>query len=337
MGFASRVVRLVSRSALGLGGIGLAALSSVAIVGHRVRRRHNPELDALAHEPTSIVHHHLRTADGGVVHVAEAGTGRPVVLLHGVTLQWWVWSPVMNLLSDRYRVIAWDMPGHGESELGSDGFTMETLCRDLAMVLDELDVSDAVLVGHSLGGCTVGGFLSRQPETLAERVGALMFVATAATLAEGLATKGSPRTLFGLPGGALLSGLRKPRPSNPWTDNDLNAGLVAMAFGPGATARMVSSVRRMIAEFPASTSVAAAPVLLRHDATAALSSAAIPTTVLAGQYDRLLPPGHSRQIANLVRGSRLVELDGVGHQIMQEAPYELVAALDDLVTRASTH
>lgn len=329
----SRLLRPVATAALGTGMVALGGLSALAVAGRRVRNRRNPELDALAEPPAGVTHHHLPTADGGTVHVVEVGTGRPIVLLHGVTLQWWVWSPLMRLLSDRYRVIAWDMPGHGESELGSDGFTMETLCRDLAMVLRELDCRDAVVAGHSLGGCLLGNAVARERETFAERVAGLAFVATAANLSDNLFRHGSAKTLWGAAGGLLLLGLRKPNPNMTWSENDLSTGVLAQAFGPHATAEMVSVVRHMTATFPADTSVRAAKVLTSHDARAALPTVTVPTLVIAGEYDRLLPPDHAREIADLVPSAHYVELGGIGHQIMQEAPRELADALDDLVER----
>ncbi len=291
----------------------------------------------MAHRPADAIHHNLPTEDGGSVHVVEVGSGRPIVLLHGVTLQWWVWSPLINVLKDRYRVLAWDMPGHGESELGADGFTITSVTRDLAMVLDTLDCDGAVLVGHSLGGCVIGNFVALEPAALAARVSGLAFVASAANLSGNLLRHGSAKTFFGAFGGVLLLGLRKPNPNLSWSDNDLSAALIGQAFGPTATADMVAATRQMTAEFPARTSVQASAVLAAHDARTALASVTVPTAVIAGEYDKLLPPDHSREIANLVPGARYTELAGIGHQIMQEAPRELAAALDDLVERAAAH
>lgn len=323
----------VATAALSAGLIALGGVSTAAIAGRRIRRRHDPALDELSRRPAGVTHHHLTTADGGTVHVTEIGTGRPIVLLHGVTLQWWVWSPLINLLQDRYRVIAWDMPGHGESELGADGFSFDTLCRDLSLVLTELDCTDAVLVGHSLGGCTIGQYPAKQRQVFSERVAGMMFVATAANLRDHLVGRGSIKTMFGAAGGFLLLGLRNPNPNMKWTDNDLSAALLGQAFGPTATAEMVDVVRVMSSEFPAGTSRQAADVLSSHDARTSLPTIDVPTVVVAGEYDRLLPPDHSREIAELVPGAELIELGRIGHQIMQEAPQELVFALEALEQR----
>ena len=112
---------------------GVAATVATRALGHRRRGATSPELDALARplDDAQVIHHELRTADGGRLHAAESGrpTGRPVVFMHGVTLQWWVWTAVMRLAGDRFRCVAWDMRGHGRSIPGRDGVTLDLDAR----------------------------------------------------------------------------------------------------------------------------------------------------------------------------------------------------------------
>ena len=242
---------------IGLGMVALAGVSAVKVAGTRIRHHHDPELDALFASAGELAHHHLPTADGGELHVVEAGAGRPVVLLHGVTLQWWVWSALISLLRDRYRVVAWDMRGHGESRAGSDGVSLEATASDLAMLLRELDLDDAILVGHSMGGMTLGHFVGRHSDELAARVSALCFVATSGCATDKSFSRGNLKTLYGLAGRALLAGLRRPSPRYPWHDNDLSAVLLRTAFGPSATADMIDAVRRMSADMATASMIEA--------------------------------------------------------------------------------
>ena len=317
---------------LGLGMVALAGVSAVKVAGTRIRNHHDPALDALAAADVALVHHRIATADGGELHVVEAGTpeGRPVVLLHGVTLQWWVWSALLPLLADRYRVVAWDMRGHGESRAGSDGVSLEATADDLATLLRELDLQDAVLVGHSMGGMTLGHFARRHPDELAARVAGLYFVATSGFAIDRSLSAGNLRTAYGLVGRALVSGLRRPSPRYPWPDNDLSAVLLRTAFGPSATGQMVDAVRRMSADMATATMIEAGNALAAQDVRQVLPFVDVPTEVVVGDRDRITPPGHARLIAELVPGARLTELPGIGHQIMQEAPAELAAGIDRL-------
>lgn len=315
---------------LGIGMVALAGVSATKVAGSRIRARRDPELDRLGAPPDDVTHHRITTADGGDLHVVEAGSGRPVVLLHGVTLQWWVWSSVIALLRPRYRVIAWDMRGHGTSRAGSEGVSLEATTDDLATLLRELDLQDAIVVGHSMGGMTLGQFAARHADELAARVSALYFVATSACALDLSPRRGTLRTAYGLAGLALLSGLKRPTPRYPWPDNDLSAVLIRAAFGPNATADMIDAVRRMSADMSTATMIEAGNAVARHDVRRSLPLIDVPTAVVVGDVDRLTPPGHGREIAALVPGATLTVLPGIGHQIMQESPQALVEGIDGL-------
>ncbi|HWJ96829.1 MAG TPA: alpha/beta fold hydrolase, partial [Acidimicrobiales bacterium] len=121
-------------------------------------RARRPVDDVLFDLPAGVIEHEIPTPDGGTVHAIEQGAGRPLVLLHGITLRADVWAPQFHQLTDRYRVIAVDLRGHGTSKAGDAGFGVARLGDDLATLLTELDLHDAVLVGHSMGGMTVMQF-----------------------------------------------------------------------------------------------------------------------------------------------------------------------------------
>ncbi len=331
-----RTKRIVGAGVLGGAMVGIGAFAGARHVGRTVRRRHRPELDDLLDTPTDVEHRTLETADGGSLHYVDTGgEGRPVMLLHGVTLQWWVWSALIRLLRDRYRVIAWDMRGHGESVAGKGGVTLEDAASDLAELLVALDLHGALIVGHSMGGMVAGRFAAQHHDVLAERVGGVLFVATSA----------APVSIKGLAGGLAASAgvasslgraaMRRPRLAYRWRDTDLSAAMVSLAFGKHATGRMVDDVRRMLTEATPQTLAEAGAAIADHDVRDELATVSVPTTVVVGELDRLTPAGHAKVLAELVRGTDLVELAGVGHQVMQEAPVELVAAIDQLAARAA--
>ena len=320
----NRPIRTLGAVVLGLGMAGLAGGAAVRVTGRRLRGRTDPELDSLLEVPDDVVHHHLRSNDGGSIHVVEHGSGRPVVLLHGVTLQWWVWSALFRLLEDRYRVLAWDMRGHGESIAGNDGVTLEAVADDLAVVLESLDLSDALLVGHSMGGMALARFCADHHDVLRERVGGLMFLATSA------ASMALPALAGGAVGAAnLVAGLATDgsRMRYGWKDTDLSAVLIRRVFGRAVTGVAIDEVRRMLSEVDPRTAAEAGAAIATHDVRKALDHVDVPTLVVVGTDDHLTPVAHARIVADEVKGSRLHVLDGVGHQVMQEDP----VALADLV------
>ncbi len=98
------------------------------------------------------VEHHFVDVRGARMHVAEMGSGPPVMLVHGWPQHWWTWRSLMPLLADRYRVLAVDLRGFGWSEATRRGYRKEELADDLAGVLDALDIERTNLVGHDWGG-----------------------------------------------------------------------------------------------------------------------------------------------------------------------------------------
>lgn len=321
---------------LGAAAVGVAGVAAVNRYGHRLRDRHDAVLDDPLAPPADVTHHRIPTADGGTIHVVDTGgEGRPVLLLHGVTLQWWVWSAVIRLLRLDRRVLAWDMRGHGESLAGDRGAVLEACADDLAEVLVALDLRDAVVVGHSMGGMALGQFVVRCPDVLAERVGGTVFLATSASAVSsrgvGAGLVGVARAVSDVAGAAL----RNPRLAYHWKDTDVSAALVSAAFGPRATSRMIDDVRRMLADMAPQRMAEALASIVGHDVTDGLSGLRAPTAIVVGTKDRLTPPVHAALLERLIPHAQLRVLPGIGHQVMQEAPEEVVAAVAAVAAVAS--
>lgn len=102
----------------------------------------------------------IKTKDGTTIFYKDWGKGQPVVFSHGWPLSADAWDAQMMFLADHgYRVIAHDRRGHGRSEQSWDGNTMDQYAADYAELLDQLDIRDAVLVGHSTGGGEVARYI----------------------------------------------------------------------------------------------------------------------------------------------------------------------------------
>lgn len=112
----------------------------------------------------SGVTHRTLDVHGLAVHVAEAGQGPPLVLLHGWPQHWWCWRHVVPLLAPSYHLVMPDLRGHGWTAAPAGGYDKEQLASDLLGTLDSLGLDRVGLVGHDWGGWT--GFLAclRAPE-----------------------------------------------------------------------------------------------------------------------------------------------------------------------------
>jgi pimeloyl-ACP methyl ester carboxylesterase len=88
------------------------------------------------------------------LHLAEAGAGAPVLLLHGWPQHWWCWRGVIERLRDRYRLLAPDLRGFGWSEAPGGGYGPDGFAADAVGLLDALDLARAHVIGHDWGGFT---------------------------------------------------------------------------------------------------------------------------------------------------------------------------------------
>src|SRR5919108_254932 len=101
------------------------------------------------------------------LHVAEAGAGDPVLLVHGWPQHWWSWRELIPSLAERHRVIAPDLRGLGWSGAPADGdYRKETLADDLLGVIDALDLGRVRYVGHDWGAWLGYLIALREPDRL---------------------------------------------------------------------------------------------------------------------------------------------------------------------------
>ncbi|MFI9505199.1 alpha/beta fold hydrolase [Nocardia sp. NPDC052566] len=104
----------------------------------------------------------ITTTDGSQIYYRDWGDGRPIVFSHGWPLSGDAWDNQLNLVaSNGFRAIAHDRRGHGLSSDVWHGHDMDTYADDLAALIAELSLNDAILVGHSTGGGEVTRYLAR--------------------------------------------------------------------------------------------------------------------------------------------------------------------------------
>jgi pimeloyl-ACP methyl ester carboxylesterase len=101
------------------------------------------------------------------VHVAEAGTGDPVVLLHGWPQNWWEWRRLLPRLAERFRVICPDTRGFGWSDAPTDDYDKETIADDMLALFDQMELGRVRLIGHDVGGFVAFLICLRAPDRVA--------------------------------------------------------------------------------------------------------------------------------------------------------------------------
>jgi len=313
---------LFRRPGIALGvGAAVAGVAGVAFgaqrLASRVGRRPEQEPDLLSPFDEEW---NLPAPDGGTIRVISRGSGRPLVLVHGVTLTSDIWIHQLEALPEQgYRVVAFDQRGHGGSTLGHQVQSLEALTDDLRVVLEALELHDVLLVGHSMGGMVTLRYVTEEPEAVAERVRALVLVSTTARTMPFV-----PSRLRSVLRGAAQRG---PLVTAPLGIPNVGHAITRTGFGRGAKASDVELARRLIQATDPSTVRAATQWLVDVDLTEALAEVTLPTLVVCGSADILTPPGESRRLARAIADSRLVVMKGVGHTLMLERAEEFDALL----------
>jgi pimeloyl-ACP methyl ester carboxylesterase len=302
------------------GGVVASAWAAQRLAAARARRR--PDADAArALETPLYVDHRLDSHDSGSIYVVENGDGPPIILSHGVTLSVRTWFHQLELLpKDGFRAIAYDHRGHGESTVGAEGHSIANLAEDIRTLLLELDLTDAILVGHSLGGVAVQAFAIAHPHLARERVRGIVLLSTLAK-----SPFGSRPTQFKTVMERMFN--RVPDASLLWDRRNLGFLAARLGFGKDPHPSHIELVRRMMQDCAPDTRRDAPRVLVGFDLTPDLPKIDLPTLVVGGTADLLTPPAYARELAELIPNARLELLEGGGHMLMLER----TDAIDQLI------
>lgn len=274
------------------------------------------------------------SADGTGLHVEVHGRGDgvpTVVLSHGWTCSIRLWEPVIRLLRDDLRIVAYDQRGHGASDPpGPAGCGTAVLADDLTAVMDAALSAGgpALLAGHSMGGMTIMAAATR-PQVRA-RTSAVLLAST------GFARLPAQSLVFPFRRPAWLSAaaqrlfLTFPGPLGPVTPVS-RAMLRYVTLGPAAPAEVAAANAAIIHACDRRARAAWGRVLTTLDVTDGLPHLDVPARVLVGSADRMTPPAGARTLAGLLpRCHGLTELPGVGHMTPLEAPGAVAAHIREL-------
>jgi len=302
------------------GAVGLAYAGERALVA-RLRRRDDPDA-GVELVPKFDDAHRFPSHDGGTIYTISRGDGPVVVFCHGVTLSSRVWAKQFDSFpAAGFRAVAFDSRGHGESVAGDTGHSLDNLADDLRTVLEELDLRDAVLVGHSMGGMSVQAFAIRHPDVVRARVAGLVLLSTSShnLVSDARRIRGVVEKIVNV--GPDVGTFMRQR--------NLGLLLANIGFGKDPSPSHVEATREMLSSCDRATTREAVSALLHLDLTEGLPSIDVPTLVVVGTADALTPARDSLRIAELIPGSRLVEYPGGGHMLMYERTEELDALIMD--------
>ncbi|MDT5202839.1 MAG: hypothetical protein QOH34_4361 [Mycobacterium sp.] len=259
----------------------------------------------------------------------DAGAGEALLLIHGMAGSSATWRAVIPELAKRYRVVAPDLLGHGESAKPRGDYSLGAFAAWLRDLLDELGIRQATVIGQSLGGGVAMQFTYQHRDYCQRLVlissGGLgpdlnwILRILSAPGAELVLPVVAPQPVLNLGnklGSWLTSaGIKSPRTGEMWS--------AYCSLSDRPTRQAFLRTLRSVVDYRGQAVSALGKIHVSHG---------LPTLLIWGEQDRIIPVAHGYAAHDAVPGSRLEVLAGVGHFPHVEAPTAVVDILDDFIT-----
>ena len=258
------------------------------------------------------------------------GTGTPVLLIHGIGSSMDTWADIPDRLAERgIRVVAVDLPGHGESSKGPGDYSLGSLASTLRDLLDHLDIDRAHLVGHSLGGGVSMQFAYQFPDRVAS-----MLLESSGGLGEEAFTGLRAAALPGSEVAIRWAINQRTLTAASWLGDRLGrVGITPHALSPRALetvswlgeqdrrAAFLATLRSVVSPTGQRVSALDKLHLMQH----------YRILIVWGDKDPMIPMAHGQRAHTLLEGSRFVVFPGAGHEPHLHDPDRFVALLHDHV------
>ncbi len=241
----------------------------------------------------------LMACKKNIMNYKVEGNGEPLLFIHGLSDSLLYWELLASNLKDNYQIIRVDLRGHGESELGSDEISVDLYVDDLIGLLNELNVDKVNLIGFSLGGAIALDFAIRHPEMVCSLV-----VMSSFAKADDYLTQ-------------ILNQF-KSRLNNGF--KDFYDFILPKVLCPDVIEenreeleflREISSKNANVEAF-----IKAVDAGLAFDVEDKLSQITVPTLILSGKYDEIIPPYIQKGMQEKIKGSKMIIFDNARHNLL---------------------
>lgn len=266
---------------------------------------------------------------GERVAVRDEGDGEALLLIHGMAGSSQTWRAILPQLARKYRVIAPDLLGHGQSSKPRTDYSLGAFAVGLRDLLDELGVESATIVGHSLGGGIAMQFSYQHPD-YCRRLALISSGGLGPDVGWILRLLAAPGAEFVMPviaptpvlragnsvrGWLTSLGLRSPRGAEIWN--------AYSSFADRQTRDAFLRTLRSVVDYRGQSVSALNRLNLRDD---------LPTLAIWGEQDTIIPVDHAYSALEARPDCRLEVLPDVGHFAQVEAPVEVAELIDDFIT-----
>lgn len=235
------------------------------------------------------------------------GTGKPLVFIHGLSDNLMYWDFLANYLKDDFQVIRFDLRGHGDSQLGDEEITIDTYVEDINRLLEELKISDANLIGFSLGGAIAQQFTITYPN----KVNSLVLMSTFYKL---------DQHSFN-----ILTQFKEKLSEGFGEFFDYILPLILCPDVIEANKEELMILKQMaLQNANVDAYIKAVNASLNFNIENEISEIDVPTLILTGKYDDVFLPESQKDLKNQIENSELIVMDNVKHNILVDENNEKV-------------
>jgi pimeloyl-ACP methyl ester carboxylesterase len=273
-------------------------------------------------------HRRIKRPDGTELHIELYGptNAQPIVLTHGWGCDSTQWYYLKRQLSERYRLVVWDLPGLGQSTRAtSNDYSLGRMASDLRAVVESNCDRPAILLGHSIGGMIILTLCQRFQDMLGNQIAGLIIVNSTPT---------NPLKTMLL--GKLWMALQKPLIEplcyltiglSPWVwltnclsylNGSAHWSTEFQSFARTETRGQLDFATRYLVKTSPAVAARGSLAMLHYDATDILAQIEIPVLVVAGDCDPVTKPEASRQIKQAVRDGHLFIMKPSKHLALLE-------------------
>ena len=296
---------LVSRLVLALGILGFVGCAGQAPPVRTNSGAHPPQLADVI-PPDQPFQRHMVDLDGLHLSVLEAGTGEPIIFVHGVVTTSNIFPKYVGAYSPEFRGIAVDLRGYGDSEKPATGYSIPQFSKDLIKLADVLQIKKAVWVGVSMGGMILQRLALDHPE----RVRALVLVSTtdgAMILDKDIPTIGASREY-----------------------QEVSRNMIVESFPAGTQSKTYQPLVDRIPTWNGTVIREALTSMSQFDVHGQLTRISVPTLIMVGAKDDVATTAIAKGIQAQIAGAKLVEFN-TGHFMMAEDPDRFRTVLGDFL------
>ncbi|MDE3091418.1 MAG: alpha/beta fold hydrolase [Chloroflexota bacterium] len=247
------------------------------------------------------------------------GTGKPLVLIDPVGYGRWFWHKVVPGLAEHFQVITFDNRGAGESDKPDGPYSVPMLAADTAGLLDALNTKNAYVMGLSLGGYIAQELIVTRPNL----VGKLILAAI---------NYGGTKVIPITPEAMVALTNRQGDPV------ELVKRGIAIACAPGFAQRQPAVAAELLqyrftnpvppAQYAAQVAAGAGTIAYSDEVVEQrMKAIKVPTLILFGEHDRVMPPGNANLMAQKIAGARVKIIPGAGHIFPIEDPQGTINAV----------